>query len=269
MISHAPRLDGLTLKPFTLLMMAGGLPTSASASVAFVRLRNFWAEPAAAFRVTRYRAPSPHILPGGSTSVVQRLPVFGHSASPPAARSICSTAAPGRGTRWALPFFARAGGIVQTAMLRSCSSRIMPETSLRRCPVSTSLWLCRDTKAWPLSLCKSAGVADFVRLTRTSRPDGIFCSNLDRIAAAKERKGHLFGTRPVAGRVPDWIQNDLLRPTKKPRRAPYCGAPTPTPEPSRNRYVLSNRLTTSSRSVTPLSGPSLSIFWETPKFAVK
>ena len=43
----------------------------------------------------------------------------------------------------------------------------------------------------------------------------------------------------------------LVMPTKNPRRGPYCGAPTPMPEPSRISYFLSARFTTSNRTSNP------------------
>src|SRR5690242_16242182 len=43
-------------------------------------------------------------------------------------------------------------------------------------------------------------------------------------------------------------QNGQDTPTKKPRRGPNCGAPTPTPVPLRIWYTVSNRLITSKRT---------------------
>jgi hypothetical protein len=40
------------------------------------------------------------------------------------------------------------------------------------------------------------------------------------------------------------------KPAYKVRRGPCCGAPTPTPEPSRNKYDLSNRLISARRPST-------------------
>ena len=63
----------------------------------------------------------------------------------------------------------------------------------------------------------------------------IFCwSNFVRSSSIGGRM-----ERPVAAAVvrlpPQQIQKLLRIPAKKPRRAPYCGAPTPTPEPSRSK----------------------------------
>ncbi len=44
-------------------------------------------------------------------------------------------------------------------------------------------------------------------------------------------------------------QNAFVTPTKTPRRGPNCGAPTPTPDPSRMAYFLSKTLITSARRV--------------------
>ena len=44
--------------------------------------------------------------------------------------------------------------------------------------------------------------------------------------------------------------SDLDNPKKKPRRGPYCGAPTPMPVPLRIWYSLSRRLMTSNRAVS-------------------
>ena len=46
-------------------------------------------------------------------------------------------------------------------------------------------------------------------------------------------------------------QKLLATPAKMPRRGPYCGAPTPTPVPSRISYFSSNTLMTSKRTVRP------------------
>src|SRR5580698_1759242 len=59
-------------------------------------------------------------------------------------------------------------------------------------------------------------------------------------------------------------QIDFDRPKKKPRLGPHCGAPTPTPVPSRISYFVSNRLITSKRAVrSPFDARSKS--WLTPK----
>ena len=61
----------------------------------------------------------------------------------------------------------------------------------------------------------------------------------------------------------DYIRVHLLRaysaldrPTKSPRRAPNCGAPTPTPVPSRISYTSSSKLITSNRAVSPFQPAS-------------
>ena len=62
-------------------------------------------------------------------------------------------------------------------------------------------------------------------------------------------------------------QKARLRPPKKPRRAPNCGAPTPMPLPSRSWYRRSKALSTSKRSVhRPPSGSARSCW--TPKLKV-
>jgi hypothetical protein len=54
--------------------------------------------------------------------------------------------------------------------------------------------------------------------------------------------------------IRDRVEAGLL--AKKPRRGPNCGAPTPTPVPSRISYSRSNALTTSTRSVTSPALPA-------------
>jgi len=51
-------------------------------------------------------------------------------------------------------------------------------------------------------------------------------------------------------------QSDFEMPKKNPRRDPNCGAPTPTPVPSRISYTWSKAFTTSSLSVTSPARPS-------------
>lgn len=97
---------------------------------------------------------------------------------------------------------------------------------------------------------ESAGwrVMRFWNLEVVANPDGVAEAIL-REVALRCRPTHPQPLPFREGR-PDH-QIALLIPNRKPRRAPNCGAPTPTPDPSRISYTRSATLMMSARIVTP------------------